>query len=131
MGEYISELIEEYVDELIYLVIGSTYFLVKYFNERDVEDQPTAEQPSSEHPLAPTSSVDPCSTWADEAQEASPVNASLQRTNIENKSPHPEHTPPTTQAIQQPASKKVGHVLRRYSGWKKAVIMSELIQPRY
>jgi len=121
--------ITDYVETLIYLVVV-VYLLIKKSISRRVVDQPTVDYPSERSPR-PTPSLDPSSTWVGEAQEAPSEKVSLQKTGIESRSPRPAPPSPTVQTTQQSTDKKVGHTLRRYRGWKKAIIIGELIQPHY
>lgn len=123
-------IMEDYVDKLIYLVVGIVYFLIKNSNDRSVDHQPGEDHPAN-HPSAPTSSVGPPSTWDREAPQAPLTKVPLQRIGLESGSLHPGHTPPAAQTTQQPTDREISRTLCRYSGWKKAVIMSEIIQPRY
>jgi len=130
MQRFNSMIMEDYVETLIYLVVGVVYLLIKNSNSRRVDEQQTVDHPS-EHSPRPTSSLGPSSTWVEEAQEAPLAKVPLQKIGMESGSPRPRHSSPIARTVQQPTDKKVGRVLRRYSGWKKAVIMGELIQPHH
>jgi hypothetical protein len=105
---------EDQFDKLLYLVVGVIYFYLHKAKNRNAEKQTIPDTPS-ERPSAPTTSTDWENTWGNDAQDA-PVRKPLLQTTT-----HP--------AAQQPHGKKIDSVLRRYGGWKKAMIMRELIQP--
>jgi len=118
---------EDHFDKLLYLVVGIIYFFLNKAKNRDADERPVTDKPSERRP-APTTSTDWADTWRNDAQEA-PVKRPLLQTSIAKVLPSPVHSSTTQPTDQQPRGKKIDRVLRRYSGWKKAMIMGELIQP--
>ena len=119
---------EDHFDKLLYLVVGVIYFYLHKAKNRNAEKQTIPDTPS-ERPSAPTTSTDWENTWGNDAQNA-PVKKPLRQTAMAAKRPLlPEHNTATYPAAQQLHGKKIDSVLRRYGGWKKAMIMHELIQP--
>jgi hypothetical protein len=118
---------EDHFDKLLYLVVGVVYFFLNKAKNRDAGEQPMTDHPPKYRP-APAASTDWENTWASDTQEA-PVEKSLLQTSIAKRPLLPEHHTATHPAAQKPQGKKIDRVLRRYGGWKKAVIMGELIQP--
>jgi hypothetical protein len=116
---------EDQFDKLLYLVV--IYFYLHKAKNRNAEKQTIPDTPS-ERPSAPTTSTDWENTWGNDAQDA-PVRKPLLQTAIAKGPLPPEHNTTTHPAAQQPHGKKIDSVLRRYGGWKKAMIMRELIQP--
>ena len=118
---------EDHFDKLLYLIVGIVYLFLNKAKNRDDEKRAMPSQPS-EHQPASTASVDGPSTWKD-GNSKRPGRQPLFKTSIEKMPPRPVRNAAAQRATQQLPSKKTGRVLRRYSGWRGAMIMSELIQP--
>jgi hypothetical protein len=122
---------EDHFDKLLYLVIGVIYLL--FFNnaKSDNASKRTEADEPSEHQPAPTANPNWTNTWENKAPRAPVERKTLPRAVTKKASPYPVHRSTSQLATQQlPPSRKIDRVLHRYSGWKKAVIMAELIQPR-
>ncbi len=119
---------EDHFDTLLYLIVGIIYLVFNNAKSSNADKKTVIDMPSK-HQQAPTAGANWPSTWEGEAHKAPVVKKPLSQTAIKKVSPYPVHHPPLQPTTQQPSGKKIDRVLRRYSGWKKAVIMAELIQP--
>ena len=120
---------EDHFDKLIYLVVGIIYFMLNNSKSDNADDKTVIDQPSECQP-APTSSTKWANTWKHEAKNIPGAGGTLSQTVIKKISPNAIRRTPPQLATQQPSSKKIDRVLRRYGSWKKAIIMAELMQPR-
>ncbi len=120
---------EDHFDKLIYLVVGVIYFVLNKAKNREADKQPVTDKPSERQP-APIATTDWAHTWSNETQET-PVKRPLLQTSITKGLPRPAHSTNAQLAIPKPGGKKIDHVLSRYGSWQKAMMMGELIQPRF
>jgi hypothetical protein len=118
---------KDHFDTLLYLVVGAVYLYLKKAKNRNAEKQTIPDTPSEPLP-APTTSTDWRDAWRNDTQEALVKKPLLQTAIAKRPLPAEHHTTPHP-AAQQPHGKKIDRVLRRYGGWKKAIILGELIQP--
>lgn len=119
---------EDHFDTLLYLIVGVIYLVFNNAKSSNANKKTVIDTPSK-HQQAPTAGTHWPDTWEGEAHKAPVVKNPLAPTDIKKVSPYPIHHTPPQPATQQPSGKKIDRVLRRYSSWKKAVIMAELIQP--
>ena len=117
---------EDHFDKLLYLIVGLIYFFLNHARSSDTEKQTIEDRPSGPQTV-PTTNTDWSNTWEDKTQKA-PIRKFRPQPITKKKPSLPVHH--TTQlATQKQPGQKINHALRRYSGWKKAIIMSELIRP--
>lgn len=119
---------EDQFDKVLYLIVGIIYFFLKNSNSRNADTQPVAGK-RAKHLPAPTSNTNRPDIWTSEVQEVPIAKKPLLKNKIDEVPPHPGQTPLAKAITQQPTDKKVDRMLRRYSSWKKVMIMSELIRP--
>lgn len=120
---------EDHFDTLLYLVVGIIYLIIKKAKSGD-DDEKTVVYKPSEHQTATKTRTNWASTWEDKAPRAPAVRKDLSQIVTKQASLYPAHRTTPQLATQQPPSKHIDRVLRRYSSWKKAVIMVELFHPR-
>jgi len=119
---------EDHFDKLLYLIVGVIYLFLNNSKSSNADKKTMVGTPS-EHQPAPTTDKNWPNTWEEKAPKARGIQKPWTQTVVKEMSPSPvRHTIPQL-ATQQPPSKKTDRVLRRYSNWKKAIIMAELIQP--
>jgi len=114
---------------LLYLIIGVIYFFLKRENGHSADQQPADDKHTERQESAPVASTDQSSAWASEARRVPVAKKPLLRDKIERKLLHPGPLRLTKERTKHPTDKKVDRVLRRYDGWKKAIVMGELIRP--
>ncbi len=121
---------EDHFDKLFYLIVGAIYFFLKSSNSRNTDQEPMKSKPF-EHQPTPTADTDWSDTWANETQKVPVSRKPLLKTAIKEVLPYPDHASTTRLSTPQPTDRKRDRVLRRYNGWKKAIVMSELIRPYF
>ena len=122
---------EDFFVKIFFLIIISAVpAILRHLKKLDTEEQPAEDRPED---FLPPSASEP--NWGDAgeeaAQEVPPNTLYPQATTTPTASSpvHPKlHSTPQA-ASQKTVQPKIDRVLRRYSGWKKAIIMHELIRP--
>jgi hypothetical protein len=117
----------DYFDNLIYLVVGIIYLVISNAKNRKEEDKKLVADRPSERLPAPTASTGESGTWRHELQET-PVRKPWLHTSILKVPPRPIHSTTSQPAGRRPSVKKIDRVRYRYGGWKKAIIMGEVIR---
>ena len=115
---------------LCLIIIYAVPAILRHLKKLNTEAQPAEARPE-DFPPPLASAPDWGDAWEEAAQEA-PANTLYQ----------PAPTPPTAASpvdpklhstpqatSQKQVQPKIDRVLHRYSGWKKAIIMHELIRP--
>jgi hypothetical protein len=120
---------KDHFDTLIYLVVGVIYLMIKNAKSGN-DDQKTVIDKPFEHPPAPKTRTNWANTWEDKAPKVPAARKNLLQPVTKKESLYPAHRATPQLATQQPPGKKIDRVLRRYSSWKKAVIMVEFFHPR-
>ena len=118
----------DHFETLLYLVVGVIYFLIKNVKSRDVEKETIPHQPSKHQPTLADDGIDRAKTWRNDTQET-PLAKPFLRTDVKKVLPRVVHSTNAQLATHHPPSKKTERLLYRHSGWRKAIIMGELIQP--
>ncbi|MHA7877540.1 MAG: hypothetical protein ACX93T_01285 [Bacteroidota bacterium] len=124
---------EDYFGKLFYLVVGMVYFFVKHLNKHSVDEQPATDTTSERLPN-PVSDTELPSTWTgavQAAQQVSAVKKLSSQTAVKREAPDPDQAAVIGRASQKPKNKQASRVLRRYGGWRKAIVMEELIRPYF
>jgi hypothetical protein len=117
---------EDYFDNLIYLVVGIIYLVINKTKNRKEDKKLVADRPSEQRPVPAASTGEP-GTWRHELQET-PIRKPWLQTSIPKVPPYTIHSTTSQPAGQRPSVKKVDRVRCRYGGWKKAIIMGEVIR---
>jgi secreted Zn-dependent insulinase-like peptidase len=120
---------KDHFDTLIYLVVGVIYLMIKNARSGNDDKKTVVDKPLEYQP-APKTRTNWANTWEDKASKAPAARKNLSQTVTEKASLYATQRTTPQLASQQPPSKKIDRVLRRYSSWKKAVIMIELFHPR-
>ena len=120
---------EDNTGRLLYLFVAIIYWLLQKVGSRK-KDKPTREEvltPPSPTP-APEVAMDWTVDWAPWEEAAEDVPMAPAPTSMEDEEVPPPTPAPaaTSSSLQRPAQ---GRILQRYRGWKKAIIMSELLRP--
>ena len=118
---------EEYFDKLLYLVVGIIYFALTNVKKQNTEERPATNTPSVP-PATPAARTDRVDMQGNQIQYV-PQSAPLPQTSIAKTPLCLAHSTSTQSSIQQRPGKKTERIFHQYRGWKKAIIMSELIQP--
>jgi len=119
---------EDHFETLLYLVVGVVYFLINNTKSRDVEKETLPHRPSKHQPTLADDSIDGAKTLRNDTQETL-VAKPLLRTDVKKVLPRAVHSTHAQLATQQFPSPKKERLLYRQNGWRKAIIMGELIQP--
>lgn len=117
---------EDGFDKLLYLLISILYAIFSYGKKR------TRQKPD-EIPLPPSTAAP---DWEDDWDEEIEMITPAWEETVEEAHASIHHPPAITSAFPvQPkpsavqSQPKIEQVLGRYKGWKKTVVMSELIRP--
>ena len=122
---------DENFTKLLSLIIGIAYMVFSHSRNRPAEE-PMEDAMPDEDLLPPEA---PASDWIEaweEVPEASPISTPYPSTTVATPSPAPARAKPPSMppaATPPPPQRAVARVLSRYKGWKKAVVMSEIIRP--
>jgi hypothetical protein len=112
------------------LIVGVIYLFLNNAKSHHAEKQTVANKDSESQP-APAAHTHWPDTRNREVQETLVVkNPSLQNTIAKRLLP-PERDTTIHLAAQKPYGKRIDRRLRQYGSWKKAIIMGELLQPRF
>ena len=117
---------EDHLKTILYLVGGVIYFLLTNTRGRKAEQPPAEDMPEDLLPPAA-----PAPDWVDAGEQAvqeAPATTLYPQATGTKASPTPVHPKPHNTPQKQPQP-KIERVLSRYSGWKKAMIMHELLRP--
>jgi hypothetical protein len=117
---------EDHFYKILSLFVGLIYLFLNNAKNSNTKKQAIESGPSGLQTV-PTNNMNSSNTWKDKTQKAPIRKFRLQPITKKEPSLPVHHT--TQLATQQRSGQKINHVLRRYSGWKKAIIMSELIRP--
>lgn len=118
---------EDYFDKLLYLVVGFIYFFLGNAKRSNTEKQIAEDRPPRT-PTVPAAESDWGNTWEDQTREE-PTKKLRWQPIVREALCLPTQRATTQLANQQWPKQQINRTLHRYGGWKKAVIMSELIRP--
>ena len=117
---------EDHLDKILYLIIGIAYMIFSKSKNRNTEQPPEADMPEDLLPPAA-----PATDWIDAGEQAvqeAPATTLYPQATRTKASPTPVHPKPHNTSQKQPQP-QIKRLLSQYSGWKKAMIMHELIRP--
>ena len=113
---------EDGLDKLFYLLISIIYAIFSYSKKQARKEPPEVSLP-------PDTTVP---NWKDDWDEEVAMTTPAWEEAIQE-TPAPIHHPPTVPVQPRPPAArrqpKTERVLGRYSGWKKAAVMSEIMRP--
>ncbi len=122
---------EDNSSKLLYLVVAGIYYVVKYV-VKNATSSTTEEWATTDEPVEPPSQPVPRENWANTWEEKvrkPPTPAPYLHTPKAMAMARPIAQTMAKPTLQQTSPPKAERLLRRYSGWKKAIIMHEIIQP--
>ena len=117
---------EDHFENLLYLAVGVVYLVLKNWAGR----QPIADKHVKSSPT-PATNTNEFNTRKGAPPKALGVKKPLPQHKMERVVPYHRHIPFAKEITKQPTDKKIDRILRRYNGWKKAIVMREFIKPYY
>ncbi len=120
---------EDQFDKIFYLVGAIIWYALRKIGSKGYQ-KPTLEEATA----APASTTD---SWESQTSKAKalqvshpPTHAPITETAIQAAHPGQNIRLPYSFSVNQTTQpKKIDRILSRYSGWKKALVMSEIIHP--
>ena len=110
---------EDHFDKILYLIIGILYIIFSHSNKHAPEEQPIEE---AEDTLPPLPSA---SDWGDRWDQRRETTTPVWDKKIEI-APAPNLQPKPALPLKPATTTRR---LNRYNGWKKAIVMSEILRP--
>lgn len=113
--DLIPKSMNDHIDKFFYLIVGIIYIISSYY-EKHVSEEPLVEEVTKEEYSPLSSTPDRKVGWDPKPKSATPDwDKKLEVAQ-----------PERTETVSKPLIRRK---LKRYSGWKKVIVMSETMRP--